>query len=445
VNAIAEQINRFFEQHNIAPEARLLLACSGGLDSVVLFHQLHNLQRRFVVVHCNFSLRGEESDGDETFVRTLAAEHGTPCHVKRFDTRSYAAEQNLSIQMAARRLRYAYFEAVCAEEGYDYILTAHHLNDSFETFLINLGRGTGVRGLKGVPSSKGKVLRPMHQCTRSMLLAYAREAGLRWREDSSNLKTDYQRNKLRHGVLPTLLASKEAYSRGFQKSLQHLDEAARFAEAQAGILLKEWEVRKPDGSYALYTNHLLNTPGFGFVLHQWLAPFGQFDEQALHQALLQPKKQYFDSATHELIVEKGYIWLQPKRPSLAEIVIRAGDEHVLFGDVHFSFSKTNTLPDKEALKKAEHGYLDYHKLRFPLRLRNWKEGDSFVPFGMKGSKNLSDFLSEQGLNALQKSRVPLLVSGNDIVWVCGYRINDNYKVTERSNSLYFGRFLKQHS
>lgn len=440
--SIAHQIHRFFEEQNISPEAKLLLACSGGLDSVVLFQHLLDREGSFAVAHCNFSLRADESDDDEAFVRNLAETHHIDFYSKRFQTKEYADQSGVSIQMAARSLRYAYFEELRTTKGFDYILTAHHLNDSFETFLINLGRGTGIQGLTGIPSQKEYLLRPMHRCSRTALAAYAKKAGLAWREDSSNSKIEYQRNQLRHQVLPKLLESKEGYAKGFAKSMDLVQEASQFAEAQARVLLQDMEVRQSDGAVKLYTKALLKQPGFGYALHQWLRAFGEFDIHALQRALLSPAKQYFDSVSHELIVEEDYIWLQPKQSLPQAVQLTKEDEHVLFGEYQFSFGSQHDKPDEQALKHPQHAYLDMSKLRFPLRLRTLQDGDSFVPFGMNGSKNISDFLSEQGLNVLQKSRVPLLLSGDDIVWVCGYRINDNFKVTDKSNSLYFGRFLK---
>ncbi len=437
----------FFEKQGIRPEKKtFLLACSGGVDSMVLLHLLYDLGFPFSVAHGNFALRGPASDADERLVREKCAQRQIPFYTERFQTREYARKEGLSIQMAARHLRYTFFKRLMHDHGFDYLLTGHHLNDSFETFLINTGRGSGIEGLLGVPEVNERVLRPMHTLLREEIEAFAKANGVTWREDASNQKTEYQRNKIRLEVLPALMETSKGYQTGFSQTLQYIKQAHDFAEGQAVKTLKEGLLQEEPGMQKLLLRPLTQIKGYPYLLHHWLKQYGRFDERAIHEAIAKPAGQYFDSEEHELLVEPGALFLRRKTHSWPEVCIRQQEKEVRFGPYDFVFErqdiKEGTLPASEELKRAECAFLDADKLVFPLKMRCWEQGDRFVPYGMQGSKLLSDFFNDQKVNRFQRGRIPLLMSGEDIVWICGYRINDNFKLTNRSNSVYFGRLIK---
>lgn len=391
---------------------KLILALSGGIDSMVLADMLLQSKADYVLTHCNFHLRGEESDDDEKFVRDYAERNGLTIYVKQFDTLDYAEEHKLSIEMAARELRYAWFEELRQQLNYDFIAVAHHADDQLETFFINLLRGAGIRGLKGMQKVNGRIIRPLLDVSRVEIQQYAEEHHLEWREDHTNAETLFLRNKIRHELLPVIDGiSKEGRS-AILKSINHL--------ASENELYRELLKEKLPTS-----NCQLSTVNFQ-LLFEWLRDYGFNEDQVhfIHEALNsgQPGTSFF-SPTHRVTIERNGLELTPICQQNATPLELTYEQ--IANDCSFVMDTSNRVAQ-----------LDYEKLAFPLQIRKWQAGDRFHPLGMKGSKLLSDFFVDQKMTNRQKEECYVLVTADDtIVWVVGRRIDDRYKVTDKTKTI----------
>ena len=404
--------------------ARTILALSGGIDSMVLADKLLKAKADFVVAHCNFHLRGEESDGDEQFVRDYASQNGLTIYVKHFDTEDYAKVQGVSIEMAARELRYSWFEELRQQLNYDYIAVAHHADDQLETFFINLLRGAGIKGLKGMRPVNGHIIRPLLDLSRADIHQYAIENGLTWREDHTNAETQFLRNKIRHELLPVIDSISKEGRASILKSIGHLSsENDLYRE-----LLKEKlsQIVEQDGMLQRLKYDAFHLSPFAFhLLFEWLRDYG-FNEDQVHfiyEAMNGQPGKTFLSPTHRLTIERDGFELVPIAqpadlpPKLSYQQIQNNDSFVL-----------DTSPQV--------AQLDYDKLTFPLQLRKWQAGDRFHPMGMKGSRLLSDFLKDLKLTTRQKENVHVLLTSKDeIVWVAGYRIDERFKITKETKTV----------
>lgn len=424
LNAFKNSIESKFSQFS---SSKLLIAISGGLDSVVLTHLCHKLELNIALAHCNFNLRGKESDADETFVLQLAEDLDLEVFVECFDTKDYAQENKLSIQMAARKLRYNWFEELSEQLGFDYTLTAHHTDDNLETFLINLSRGTGLDGLTGIPEINDSIARPLLSFSRESIEAYANKEKLGWREDSSNASTKYLRNKLRHDVIPVLKEINPQLLQNFNSTQSYLKDAKGIIEDRIEDVSNNVvsEIDEQCISLSIVEIKKLNNPkGYLFEL---LKDFN-FTEWNDVVILLdaQSGKQVF-SSTHRLIKDRTHLFLSeinieevntisiPKE--IKEIETTIGK--LIFEDVNSVLDKGNHII-----------YVDKNKLKFPLVMRKWEEGDYFYPIGMTGKKKLSKYFKDEKLSLIDKEQVWLLCSDNDIVWVVNRRADNRFKATD---------------
>lgn len=403
---------------------KLILALSGGIDSMVLADKLLKANAVFVLAHCNFHLRGEESDGDERFVREYAENNGLTLYVKHFDTTGYAKEHKLSIEMAARELRYAWFEELRQQLGYEYIAVAHHADDQLETFFINLLRGAGIKGLKGMQPVNGHIIRPLLDISREEIHQYAIDNGLTWREDHTNAETQFLRNKIRHELLPVIDGISKEGRTSILKSIRHL---ASENELYRELLHEKlFQIVKQDGEtqqyqYGNFPLSTLQSP----LLFEWLRDYGFNTDQVqfIYEALSgQPGKSFF-SPTHRVTIERDGLELTP-----------------IYNNNNISVELSYQTIDKDDRfvmdKSPKVAQLDYDKLTFPLQLRPWQTGDRFHPLGMKGSKLLSDFFVDQKMTTRQKEECQVLTAADgQIVWVVGRRIDDRYKVSENTKTI----------
>ena len=427
-------INRY---HLIAEGDKLILALSGGIDSMVLADLLLKAKVEFVAAHCNFHLRGEESDGDDWFVRKFAEKRGIQCFVKHFETEKYAAKYGISIEMAARDLRYAWFEQLRKQLGYDKIAVAHHADDQAETFFINLLRGAGLRGLKGMQPQNGVIIRPLLWASREQIRKYAVENHVVWREDRTNVESVYLRNRIRNQLLPVFDELQPEARQGLYKSLEHLaseNELYRelLQEKLNQIIERNGEIQSiPHSAFSIQHSAFQ-------LLFEWLRNYGFNTDQChfIHEAMSTGIGNHYDSTTHRLVIGRDELQLfEIEENTSEEIQIEIGEEEIL-SPVHLQFSKLEKTADFVIDKSLEVAQLDFDKLRFPLTLRHWQHGDRFHPLGMKGSKLLSDFFVDQKFTEWQKQNIWLLVSSNgDILWVVGYRIDDRYKVDNGTKSV----------
>ena len=421
-------------------DAKLILALSGGIDSMVLADLLLQAKADFVIAHCNFHLRAEESDGDEQFVRAYAEKNGLTLYVKHFETETYAKEHGISIEMAARDLRYAWFEELRQQLNYDCIAVAHHADDQLETFFINLLRGAGIRGLKGMQPINGHIIRPLLQTSRAEIQQYAEEHHLQWREDHTNAETLYLRNKIRHELLPVIDSiSKEGRS-AILKSISHL---ASENELYRELLKEKLSTLVVGDGAGCSLRHLVVTPGGGYavpqgapcseqLLFEWLRDYGFNTDQVhfIHEAIKtgQPGTNFF-SPTHRVTIERDGLELTP---ICQQINI----------NIELSYQTLERDEQFQIDPSPKVAQLDYEKLSFPLQLRKWQAGDRFHPLGMRGSKLLSDFFVDQKMTTRQKEECCVLTTADDqIVWVVGRRIDERYKVTDKKKTVLIVRMM----
>ena len=423
--------NHIKSQFPFLEKSRLLIAISGGLDSVVLAHLCHKMKLNFSLAHCNFNLRGDESDADEDFVLQIAEDFNVEVFVESFETKTYAETHQLSTQMAARELRYAWFNELMEQLHFDYLLTAHHADDNLETFLINLTRGTGLEGLTGIPEINGNIIRPILPFSREEIESYAKSNKLNWREDSSNITTKYLRNKLRHDVIPALKETNPQLLQNFNKTLSFLKDSNEIVEDRIAELQKK--IVTIDGDLILFNikklQKLSNPKAY---LYQLLKDFNFTEWDDVTNLLsAQSGKQVF-SETHRLLKDRDVLILS-KILSKDKILINISENDY---EIQTPMGKL-TFEDVKRINSTIEAiiYVDKKKLQYPLMLREWEEGDYFQPFGMEGKKKLSKFFKDEKMSLIEKEQSLLLCSGKDIVWIVGKRADDRFKVTEKTSQI----------
>ena len=411
---------------------KLLLATSGGLDSMVMAHLFKDLQFDIAIAHCNFQLRGVDSFKDQKFVQDFADENEIPVNITQFDTQAFAADYKLSTQVAARDLRYNWFYELLEEEGYDYVLTAHHADDNLETFLINLSRGTGLEGLTGIPEENGSIVRPLLHFTRAEILEYAKENNITWREDASNASDKYLRNKIRHHLVPLLQEINPNFMEAFQKTQSYLQESAGLVE-DASIMVYQQVAKQEEDSITFDLNQLKKLPNYNAYLYQWLSEFEFTAWNDVYDLV--------DAVSGKQIFASNFRLLK-NRDSLILSKILVEDE---VGPYFITKEQQEiTIPLKLTFKSVANPafesnkiiFVDGDKLQYPLELKRWQEGDSFQPFGMGGkSKKLSKFFKDEKLSLLEKEQCWLLWSANTLVWIIGLRQDERFKITENTTNI----------
>ncbi len=408
---------------NFQADAKLLVAVSGGIDSMVLCDLLLRSRLNFSVAHCNFQLRGKESDEDEKFVQLYCSENKIPFFSKKFEIIKFKKSGNFSTQMAARALRYEWFEELISGKN-EYLLTAHHLNDALETFLINLSRGSGLNGLMGINSDKIK--RPLLSYSKAEILTYAENRNLKWREDSSNETSDYVRNKIRHKIFPVLEEIHPHFLDNFSKSIQFLNEENQMMQNHLENI-KNQLFKKNNDVISISIAQLKKLNPIESYIHHLFMDFG-FQKPKEILKLMDSVNGEIRSKSHRMIRNRAEILLAEINPSELEDEIQLNEDEILEKPLYLRFLKSEDQ-DFEANE-----VLDYEKIKFPLRLRKIKKGDHFFPFGMKGSKKLSKYFKDEKYSKLEKENTWLLVDDEDrIVYVVGKRIDDRFKITKHTH------------
>jgi len=435
-----ERFLQFIRSHKLIDSGdRLLLAVSAGIDSVVMCELFHQSGIRFDIAHCNFSLRGEESDGDELFVRNLAERLKVKFHVKKFETQEYADGEGISIQMAARDLRYQWFKQLATDHGYDKIAVAHNLNDQAETFFINLLRGTGIAGLRAMKPYHDGIIRPLLIFSRQEIISFAAENECFYREDSSNASDKYLRNRIRHHLLPLL---KELQPELYPVLSENLE---RFADTEKVYFneidrQRQLHVVESGKRYLINIERILLLNPLQTYLYEFLRPFG-FNETAVSQlisVLNDIPGKVFLSTTHRLVKDRTDLIIESQADGNDDIVDVLIQENTQNVEVPFKIEFTSL--DRQQLTTFDPSpsiaWIDKSKLSFPLTLRRIKTGDRFRPLGMKGFRKLSDFLTDLKIPLPDKQNTLVITSGVDILWVVGYRVDDRYKVTSSTKEIF---------
>ena len=421
--------NHIAENFPFLKDKKLLIAISGGIDSVVLVHLLHQLNFDISLAHCNFKLREKESDLDEEFVLKLSQKTSNQIFTKSFNTKKFAKENKQSTQIAARNLRYNWFKELIKKHNFDFVLTAHHADDNLETFLINLTRGSGLDGFTGIPALNGNIIRPLLVFSREEIIAFAKENNIDWREDASNASIKYIRNKIRHKIVPVLKEINHNLLETFSKTLENLQESKqiikdKIEEVSTEIIIKENTISKID---ILNLQKLSNPKAY---LYQLLKASNFTEWNDIHNLLsAQSGKQIF-SKTHTILKDREFLILSKNLPSISvEKFLIDKNTSEIKHPIHLKFENV----EEKSTENRQIIYVNKEQLKFPLILRKWQHGDFFYPAGMQGKKKLSKYFKDEKLSLLEKEQTWLLCNSNsEIIWIVGKR-QDNRFLAKKSS------------
>jgi tRNA(Ile)-lysidine synthase len=420
-------------------KSKLLIAISGGLDSIVLTHLLHQLNYQIALAHVNFKLRDDHSDQDEDFIKALGKQLDIPVNIYQSNTKSYAKKHKLSIQMAARAIRYQYFDELIKEKKYDFILTAHHLDDTIETFFINLSRSSGLEGLTGIPRQNDTIIRPLLIFDRNEIKTYASQNNLIWREDLSNSETKYLRNKIRHHLIPIINKTFPEFEKSFSNTQLHLIEANNLVKDYIE-LIKPTICKEQHDLISISLTELKKYPNYMAILYQILKKYAFTQWEDIYRLVDAQSGKKIYSDTHFLLKDRGNLLLGVSSEEIKNLRFIIKDPRFRIKDLGFVIEdiKFEILDLKSKIKdlSLDEVYFDKSKVNFPLFVRKWQKGDYFYPIGMQGKKKLSDFFIDLKLSQIEKEKIWLLCNADDqIIWIIGKRLDDRFKITEQTTKI----------
>jgi len=428
-------LNRFksyiAEKNLINSGNRILLAVSGGIDSMVMSHLFLQLENKTGIAHCNFSLRAGESDKDEELVREFAGKHNIPFHTIKFETAVFASEEGLSIQMAARELRYKWFEEIMKENGYNLVAVAHNLNDNIETLLINLTRGTGIAGLTGIKPITNNIIRPLLFATRNDIIEYCNKHKIIFREDRSNADTKYTRNKIRHKVIPILKEINPAIETTLNDTAERFTGINEIVDEY--ILGLREKISEQKGDLITFNVNLLKSH-----LHNLTIVFELFRPFGINNLQLDDLIKVIQGKTGGLIVTRSHRIIKNRKEIIVSIADNENKPSCIIKNIQ-GFRKIpgivsadfTDISDKFIIPSdSSICCIDSDKVSFPMIVRTWKPGDHFHPLGMKHKKKLSDYFVDNKYSKFDKENIRILESAGEIVWVIGDRIDDRFRITD---------------
>ena len=424
--------NHLLQNFQFLSGKKILLATSGGKDSMVLVHLFQQLDYQIGIAHCNFQLRGMESFEDQNFVQEYADTHDIPVFITQFDTKAFAEDYKVSTQVAARELRYNWFYELLETEKYDYILTAHHADDNLETFLINLSRGTGLDGLTGIPEQNDKVVRPLLVFNQEEIEEYARLNNIQWREDSSNASDKYLRNKIRHHLVPLLKEMNPNFLSSFHKTQTYLQEVQVMAE-DASIMIYQQVARQENDTIYFDLKKLKKLPNYKSYLYQWLKEFGFSAWEDIYDLVESQSGKSIFAPEYRLLKDRDFLILSPIDFTVSNDKYYIQKDH---SEVNIPLKLTLCKVADISIVSNKTIFVDADKIHYPLVLRRWNEGDVFQPFGMNGkSKKVSKLFKDEKLSLLHKENVWILCSDNTIVWIIGIRQDERFKIDTTTNNI----------
>lgn len=437
------------KNHLFDKNERILLAVSGGADSVAMTHLFMSLSLKVGIAHCNFQLRDEESDSDENFVKQLAGSLELPFFCKRFETTQTAEKQKISIQVAARNLRYDWLEKIRATNGYHYIATAHHMDDSLETFLINLVRGTGIHGLAGIPLKNGNIIRPMLCFSRDEIMQFLHSQNIFYREDSSNHSDKYTRNLIRHQVTPVLKQINPSLLQSFGNVTDVISQSVELQKDYIKNVKKSVCEYISDDRIEVDIHQLNEYPATGLILYHMLSEFGFSGNEVknIAEVLQGEPGKIFYSQTHQCLLDRGKLIIVKINTDNGknEILIHEKDTKVCFGRGQIDMRKIKSDQFSGFSGTEEEVFLDFSKLKFPLKIRKPKNGDYFHPLGMSGKKKLSDFFIDNKIPLVDKHEILLLESDGKVAWVIGYRIGHHFRIGKQTTDILHLKYKENRS
>ncbi len=417
--------------------AKLLLACSAGIDSMVLLHALHKMKFTLEVAHVNFKLRGEESDQDEQHLKNWCTKNKIPLHIYQCSSSDFE-NRSKSIQELARDIRYKFFDRLLINHNFDYIVTAHHFDDSNETILMNLISGSGIKGLIGIPEKRDAIIRPMLSIKRSEILTYAKKNKIKWREDESNASLKYKRNRIRNLVIPALTKSEPDWEKGFHRTVKNLQSVSSFIEVQLEQFLNKNKINPSQLKQTIQTKYF--TKSDYFLLCEYLRSIGFNQEQCeLICKLKTTESKQFEIENKTLLKKDTLIKIFPKELTykLYQLIASEGT-YTLTKQLKINVEKkrySNKLFEQVKNSNGQEILINERAFNFPFYIRNWKRGDSFKPFGMNGNKLVSDYLIDLKINTFEKKSTFVLLSGNSILWVIGHRASEIIRTDKINNSV----------
>ncbi len=441
-----ERFIKYVKENKLINEnGKILLAVSGGIDSVVMTELFKMSGTIYSIAHCNFHLRGKESDEDALFVEGKSKENGVGFHLTDFDTIGFAAENNLSIQMAARQLRISWLESLVGQFGYQCYATAHHQDDQIETTIINLLRGCGISGLHGIMPKVGVLIHPMLFTKRAEIEAFAQEKNILFREDSSNLNNDYLRNKIRHNLIPVLTEIEPGFQIVFTENIERFRQVEDIYLQQIHSVKSKLVSIKND-QILISISILLALNSVESYLYEIVSGYG-FNFSQVKDIVLSLKKQsgkkYF-SKSHILLKDREFLIIEKKvtpESELLEFIIES-EINLITKPIDLEFESYPNNPDIFQNKDINLAFFDRDKLVYPLKIRKWERGDYFYPLGMKGKKLISDYLVDNKISIAEKKKIWLLTSGDQIVWIIGHRMDNRFRISPVTKNVMCVKFNK---
>lgn len=417
---------------------RILLAVSGGVDSMVMAELFDNSSYQFAIAHCNFHLRGKESDDDAKFVENLARKKNVPFYLKNFDTKDYAAIHKISIQMAARQLRFSWFDDLLKDFGFSYYATAHQQDDQIETFFINLIRGCGISGLHGILPKQGKLIHPMLFTNRRNIENFANQNEIVYRTDSSNIRSDYTRNKIRNVLLPIINEINPEYISTFTGNIERLCQVEMIYNQQINHL-RENLITENDNQVRISIHRLQELEAKETLLFELISPYGFniSDVKNILDVLPKPSGRIFLSKSHKLYKDRKYLIIEPEMSQITErkeYFIPQGVSEIV-DPIRLKLTYCEMHPEFRFAHDNMIASLDADKVSFPLKLRRWEKGDYFYPLGMENKKLLSDFFIDQKLSIPEKEKIWIITSGDQILWIIGGRIDNRFRITSSTRNI----------
>lgn len=426
----------YSKQKLFSADDKILLAVSGGVDSMVMMHLMHEDKMNIGVAHCNFQLRGAESDADEILVRKTALELGIQYLFERFNTKAYSQEHGINIQLAARELRYSWFEKVLKTQGFDRVATAHHGSDQTETILYNLIKGSGISGLRGIPVKNSQVVRPLLFASRTEIIEYAKQNNITWREDKSNEDNKYTRNLIRNSIIPELKLINPGIDKTMLRNSERYSSIEELLKEKKAEIISDYLKAERFGEI-LSLDWLEETKGSFVLLEEILKDYGFNNDQvkSIYESANRQTGKTYISQKFKLVVNRGEIHIYPHvKESFLDLEIKNFDDKIELIGTELIFKKMST-DEFQIINDSHVACLDFDSLKRPLKIRSWKNGDNFIPLGMTRKKKLSDFMIDQKIPLNLKKRVHLLESAGQIAWVIGHRIDDRFKVTQKTQNI----------
>ncbi len=425
----------FFKKNQINyKKSKFLLAVSGGADSMCLAYVFKKLNLHFSIAHCNFNLRAEESEDDNSFVFDFCNKNDIVFFDKKFNTKEYCKNNSISTQMAARELRYSWFNNLVLENKMDFIVSAHHFDDDVETYLMNFIKGTGFRGLHGIKEKNGILLRPLISVTKEEILNFLKENEIKYREDSSNKSDVYYRNKIRNNVLPILLELNPAFKETISRNIKWMSEHEELVLEHIENKRKEIFKKNSDGSIKVDIEDLKTYLDKDIYIHEFFNCFGFNQNQELKKIVYAKTGKKIFSQSHVILKNRETLIISKNKIENYKNILISEEEK----KVSFSGNELKLKISKDVFVSKDKNLctIDFDKLKFPLKIRKWESGDYFYPFGMSNKKKVSDYLIDNKISLLDKNKIFVLCSGEDIICLIGHRVDNRYKVEQKTKKVY---------